>query len=76
MRPGMTYSLWLKANARRERGGHYFAVFAIPFVLLLERIFNGGYTPQYAASIAIFAGMALLFFNVTLRFRFPVLPVG
>ena len=21
--------------------------FAIPFVLLLERIFNGGYTPQY-----------------------------
>jgi len=45
--------------------------FAIPFVLLLERIFNGGYTPQYAASIAIFAGMALLFFNVTLRFSLP-----
>ncbi|MGO3003839.1 MAG: TRAP transporter permease, partial [Halomonas sp.] len=34
--------------------------FAIPFVLLLERIFHGGYTPQYAASIAIFAGIALL----------------
>jgi TRAP transporter 4TM/12TM fusion protein len=45
--------------------------FAIPFVLLLERIFNGGYTPQYAASIAIFAGVALLFFNVTLRFSLP-----
>lgn len=42
--------------------------FAVPFVLLLERIFNAGYTPQYAASIAIFAGIALLFFNVTLRF--------
>ncbi|WP_447527522.1 TRAP transporter permease [Vreelandella sp. TE19] len=42
--------------------------FAVPFVLLLERIFNGGYTPQYAASIAIFAGMALLLFNVRLRF--------
>lgn len=42
--------------------------FAVPFVLLLERIFVGGYTPQYAASVAIFAGMALLFFDVTLRF--------
>ncbi|RUR30856.1 TRAP transporter fused permease subunit [Vreelandella andesensis] len=42
--------------------------FAVPFVLLLERIFNGGYTPQYAASIAIFAGAALLLFDVTLRF--------
>lgn len=45
--------------------------FAVPFVLLLERIFNGGYTPQYAASIAIFAGMGLLFFDVTLRFSLP-----
>ncbi|WP_201296907.1 MULTISPECIES: TRAP transporter fused permease subunit [Halomonadaceae] len=42
--------------------------FAVPFVLLLERIFLGGYTPQYAASIAIFAGMLLLFFDVTLAF--------
>ncbi|UQI41006.1 TRAP transporter permease [Vreelandella venusta] len=42
--------------------------FAVPFVLLLERIFNGGYTPQYAASIAIFAGAALLLVDVTLRF--------
>ncbi|MBD3897622.1 TRAP transporter fused permease subunit [Halomonas sp. ML-15] len=42
--------------------------FAVPFVLLLERIFLGGYTPQFAASIAIFAGMALLLFDVTLSF--------
>lgn len=42
--------------------------FAVPFVILLERIFAGGYTPQYAASLAIFAGMALLFFDVRLHF--------
>ncbi|MGP9678133.1 TRAP transporter permease [Halomonas sp. AOP27-A1-41] len=42
--------------------------FAVPFVLLLVCIFISGYTPQYAASIAIFASLALLFFNVTLRF--------
>ncbi|UYG02655.1 TRAP transporter fused permease subunit [Halomonas sp. LR3S48] len=42
--------------------------FAVPFVLLLERIFLGGFTPQYAASVAIFAGMLLLFFDVTLTF--------
>ncbi|EWG97898.1 TRAP transporter permease [Halomonas sp. BC04] len=42
--------------------------FAVPFAILLERIFLGGYTPQYAASLAIFAGMLLLFFDVTLSF--------
>ncbi|MGS2745028.1 TRAP transporter permease [Halomonas sp. LS-001] len=42
--------------------------FAVPFVILLERIFLGGYTPQYAASVAVFAGMLLLFFDVTLTF--------
>ena len=42
--------------------------FAVPFVILLERIFLGGYTPQYAASLAVFAGLALLFFDVTLSF--------
>ncbi|KAA0012664.1 TRAP transporter fused permease subunit [Billgrantia pellis] len=42
--------------------------FAIPFALLLERIFLGGVTPQYAASIAIFVGMLLLCFDVRLRF--------
>lgn len=42
--------------------------FAVPFVILLERIFMGGYTPQYAASLAIFAGLALLLFDVTMSF--------
>ena len=42
--------------------------FAIPFFILLERIFLGGFTPQYAASIAIFAGAFLLLFNARLEF--------
>ncbi len=42
--------------------------FTVPFVILLERIFLGGYTPQFAASLAVFAGLALLFFDVTLSF--------
>ncbi|WP_163560965.1 TRAP transporter fused permease subunit [Halomonas sp. NO4] len=42
--------------------------FAVPFVVLLERIFLGGVTPQYAASLAIFVGMALLFVDVRLTF--------
>ena len=42
--------------------------FAVPFVTLLERIFVGGYTPQYAASLAIFAGLALLFLDASLSF--------
>ncbi|WP_163576857.1 TRAP transporter permease [Halomonas faecis] len=42
--------------------------FAVPFAVLLERIFVGGVTPQYAASLAIFVGVALLLFDVTLRF--------
>lgn len=42
--------------------------FAVPFAILLERIFVGGYTPQYAASIAVFAGMLLLFFDASLTF--------
>ncbi|MGL1834482.1 TRAP transporter permease [Rhodocyclaceae bacterium SMB388] len=42
--------------------------FAVPFTVLLERIFRGGFTPQYAASTAIFVGVALLFFNARLQF--------
>lgn len=42
--------------------------FAVPFAVLLERIFVGGNTPQYAASIAIFAGVLLLMFDVQLQF--------
>lgn len=41
--------------------------FAVPFVVLLERIFHAGNTPQYAASVAIFAGAALLALNVHLQ---------
>jgi len=39
------------------------AFFAVPFVILLERMFNGGFTPQYAASVAILAAFILLFFD-------------
>lgn len=45
--------------------------FAVPFVILLERIFLGGYTPQYAASLAVFAGLALLLVDVNLTFSLP-----
>ncbi|WP_440997819.1 TRAP transporter permease [Arhodomonas sp. SL1] len=45
--------------------------FVLPFGVLLERIFNGGVTPQYAASIAIFTAAALLLFDARLRFSLP-----
>ncbi|MGQ7246471.1 TRAP transporter permease [Halomonas sp. V046] len=41
--------------------------FAVPFAVLLERIFIAGNTPQYAASVAIFAGAALLALNAELK---------
>ncbi|WP_299629252.1 TRAP transporter fused permease subunit [uncultured Tateyamaria sp.] len=41
--------------------------FAIPFATLLIAMFAVGYTPQYAAALAIFAGLALLFVDVSLR---------
>ncbi len=37
--------------------------FALPFFILLERLFNGGYTAQYAASTAILAAFVLLAFD-------------
>jgi TRAP-type uncharacterized transport system fused permease subunit len=37
--------------------------FAVPFAVLLERMFNGGYTPQYAACVAILVAFALLFLD-------------
>ncbi|MBW5801869.1 TRAP transporter permease [Halomonas elongata] len=37
--------------------------FAVPFAVLLERIFHAGNTPQYAASLAIFVGAALLWLD-------------
>ncbi|MEO0773370.1 MAG: TRAP transporter fused permease subunit [Pseudomonadota bacterium] len=42
--------------------------FLIPFAVLLLGMFAVGATPQYAASIAIFAGAALLFTGRDLRF--------
>jgi len=37
--------------------------FAIPFVILLERLFNRGYSAQYAAASAIVAAAILLLFD-------------
>lgn len=42
--------------------------FAIPFAILLERMFLGGLTPQYAAAIAILAAFILLFSDAKLSF--------
>lgn len=38
--------------------------FVIPFATLLERMFIGGYTPQYAACVAILAAFMLLFVDI------------
>jgi TRAP transporter 4TM/12TM fusion protein len=37
--------------------------FALPFAVLLERMFNGGFTPQYAACVAILVAFTLLFLD-------------
>jgi TRAP transporter 4TM/12TM fusion protein len=37
--------------------------FVVPFAILLERLFNGGYTAQYAAAVAIAAAAVLLAFD-------------
>ncbi|MCG8492806.1 MAG: TRAP transporter fused permease subunit [Sneathiellales bacterium] len=44
------------------------AFFAVPFCILLERMFIGGFTPQFAASVAILAAFILLFLDGKLRF--------
>jgi len=41
------------------------AFFLVPFSALLLGMFTLGYTPQYAACVAILAGMVLLLFNST-----------
>ncbi|WP_424970902.1 TRAP transporter permease [Dinoroseobacter sp. S76] len=43
------------------------AFFLVPFSTLLFAMFALGYTPQYAAALAIFTGLALLFVDITLR---------
>jgi TRAP-type uncharacterized transport system fused permease subunit len=42
--------------------------FIVPFAILLERMFIGGYTPQYAACVAILAAFLLLFVDINLNF--------
>lgn len=42
--------------------------FMLPFGVLLERMFIGGYTPQYAACTAILVAAVLLFFDARLTF--------
>ncbi|WP_430473375.1 TRAP transporter permease [Thalassospira lucentensis] len=42
--------------------------FLVPFTILLWGMFGGGYTPQYAACLALVAGAALLFFDGNLSF--------
>ncbi len=44
------------------------AFFLVPFSVLLWGMFGAGFTPQYAACMAILAGTALLFFNREGRF--------
>ncbi|MCZ4351724.1 TRAP transporter fused permease subunit [Roseovarius aestuarii] len=41
--------------------------FLVPFSVLLIAMFGAGFTPQYAAVLAIFAGAAALFFDATPR---------
>lgn len=45
------------------------AFFLVPFTLLLWGMFGAGYTPQYAACLAILAGAALLLLNGRLNFN-------
>jgi TRAP transporter 4TM/12TM fusion protein len=42
--------------------------FFVPFFILLERLFQGGYTPQYAACVAILSAFLLLFIDAKLSF--------
>ncbi|MEM1200986.1 MAG: TRAP transporter fused permease subunit, partial [Pseudomonadota bacterium] len=47
------------------------AFFAVPFAILLERMFVGGFTPQYAACVAILAGGAMLLLDGKLTLSWP-----
>ena len=42
--------------------------FLVPFTILLERMLVGGYTPQYAACVAIVSAFVLLSFDMRLSF--------
>jgi TRAP transporter 4TM/12TM fusion protein len=43
--------------------------FLVPFSVLLWAMFGAGFTPQYAAALAILAGALLLFLNADLELR-------
>ena len=45
------------------------AFFLVPFAVLMWGMFGARYTPQYAASMAIFAGALMLFINADLEFN-------
>ncbi len=45
--------------------------FAVPFTVLLERMFLGGFTPQYAACVAILAAFVMLLVDARLTFSWP-----
>ncbi|MEM7425228.1 MAG: TRAP transporter fused permease subunit [Pseudomonadota bacterium] len=45
--------------------------FAVPFAILLERMFRGGFTPQYAACVAILAAFVMLLLDGRLTFSLP-----
>ncbi len=45
------------------------AFFLVPFTVLLAAMFAVGFTPQYAAALAIFAGLAALFFDIAPSFN-------
>jgi len=47
------------------------AFFFVPFAVLMWGMFGALYTPQYAASMAIFAGALMLFINADLEFNLP-----
>lgn len=49
------------------------AFFFVPFFILLERMFNGGYTAQYAAAVAILSAFILLLFDTSFRVSWPQL---
>lgn len=44
------------------------AFFAVPFAVLLERLFNGGFTPQYASAVAILVAAIMLVMNASGQF--------
>ncbi|MBY6154412.1 TRAP transporter fused permease subunit [Vannielia litorea] len=62
----------LKSVAREDRpAGRDVLItslfFLVPFTTLLTAMFAAGYTPEYSAALAVFAGAALLFINGKLQ---------